>query len=518
MSDDTTMTKARIVAMAMIWFFILGIVVVAWKFWWAPRQQEIAQNEQEQHEQEVLDRTSSQSRYKYELNWAMDGFSGYAPFRSQMFRDEMGRFGGKVNIIDDKANYTERLGNLQSGKVDMAVFTIDALYKASAELGDIPATIVDFIDETKGADAMVGPGGLFPNIDSLNDPDLKIVCTPDSPSETLARVVMAYFNLTHISDKNFEFVDGAAAVFDAYKNSKPTDKKVFVLWEPYVSRIVSNPDYHVIVDSSKFRGYIVDVIVVNRDFLVKHEDMVTEAVKAYRTTIFNNRRSPDMVALVQADAQQIGEPVTQDQAVKLVGNIWWKNTQESFGHFGLTSGTGLQHIEDICNNIARVLVRTGAIQSDPTGGQPNKLYYDGIMRKLFDSSWHPGFAQETVRKEKTLAVLSDDEWKALKPVGTLQVPRLVFARGTERLSDRSFATLDELANKLESWPQYYLVVRGNVSSEGDVDANRQLAQSRADATIEYLVGKGVARQRIHAETSHPNGSSTVAFILGEVPY
>lgn len=515
---DTSMTKTRIVVMAFIWFAILGISVLTWKFWWAPKQQEIAQQQQEQQEKEVLEKTSSQSRYSHEINFAMDGFSGYSLLRSQTFRDELGKYGIRLMPSDDKANYTERLSKLQSGQTDMAVFTIDALYKASAELGELPATIVDFIDETKGADAMVGPGGMFPNIDSLNDPDLKIVCTPDSPSETLARVVMAYFNLNQLSENNFEFVDGAAAVYDAYKNSKPTDKKVFILWQPYVSKILVNSDYHVIVDSSKFSGYIVDVIVARRDFLLKNEDVVLNVIKSYRTTLFEHRRSPDMVSLVISDAQQLGESVTEAQAVELVDGIWWKNTQESFGHFGLTSGTGLQHIEDICNNISRVLIKTGAISSDPTNGQPNRLYYDGVVRKLFDTSWHPGFAQETVRKERTLAVLTDEEWGKLKPVGTLQVPRLVFARGTAKVSERSYDTLDQLADKLKTWPQYYLVVRGNVSATGNVEANRKLAQERADDTIEYLLSKGVARQRIHSETSNPNGSSTVAFILGEVPY
>lgn len=518
MSDNTTMTKARIAAMAIIWFVILGVIVIAWQFWWSPRQQQLANQKEEQHEQEVLEKTSSMSRYQHEIDFAMDGFSGYSLFRSQMFRDELGKYGIRLSTSDDKANYQERLSKLKNGQTDMAVFTIDALYKSSVELGEMPATIIDFVDETKGADAMVGPGGLFPNIDSLNDPDLKIVCTPNSPSETLARVVMAYFNLNQLSETNFEFVDGADAVYESYKNSKPTEKKVFILWQPYVSKILSNSEYHVVVDSSKFSGYIVDVIVVNRDFLLKNEELVLNTIKAYRTTMFNYRRSPDMVALVQKDSQQIGQPVTEAQAVDLVDGIWWKNTQESFAHFGLTSGTGLQHIEDICNNISRVLLKTGAISADPTGGQPNKLYYDGVVRKLFDSSWHPGFAQETVRKEKTLAVLTDDEWKNLRPVGTLQVPRLVFARGTAKITDRSYDTLNDLAEKLQTWPQYYLVVRGNVSAEGDVEANRKLAQERADSTIEYLVSKGVQRQRIHAETSNPNGSSTVSFILGEVPY
>jgi outer membrane protein OmpA-like peptidoglycan-associated protein len=174
-------------------------------------------------------------------------------------------------------------------------------------------------------------------------------------------------------------------------------------------------------------------------------------------------------------------------------------------------------MEEMCSNIIDVLLKSKAIKSDPTDGQPTVLYYDGIMKKLFNSSWHPGFGQEDVRSEGTMMALSDEEWKSLKPAGTLDVPRLVFARGTSRLTALSEKTLDDLATKLETW-KYYLVVRGNVAKEGDVEANRILAEARAQAAVDYLVNKGVDRNRIHAETSHPNGSSTVAFILGELPY
>lgn len=86
------------------------------------------------------------------------------------------------------------------------------------------------------------------------------------------------------------------------------------------------------------------------------------------------------------------------------------------------------------------------------------------------------------------------------------------------MSGLSNATLDGLVGTLETWPQYYLIVRGNTSAEGNVDANRQLALDRSKAAVEYLVSKGVNRNRINSDTSKPNGSTTVSFILGEVPY
>lgn len=514
--SNTTMGKGRIVAMLAVWFCILAIGVMAWKFWWSPRQETIAENEAEQQEQETIDKTSAQSRYKHEVTFHLDAFSGYAGFRSQDFKGECAKYGIKVNLVDDEANYTARLKALANGSCQMGVFTIDALIKASSQLGEIPATAVCVIDETKGADAMLGGGKTFPNIDSLNNPETRIVCTPDSPSETLARVVMAYFQLDNLSTQPFQFVDGAQAVYDEYKKSKASDPKVFVVWEPFVSRIAENPEYQTIVDSSKFRGYIVDVIVVRRGYLLKNEDVVQRVVKSYLTTVFKNRNN--LTELIAEDAKQMGDALKPEQSEKLVKTIWFKNTQENFAHMGFTSGHNLQHMEEMCSNITDVLMKTDAIKKDPTDGHPNLLFYDGVLKSLFDTSWHPGFGREDVRAEQTLMALSEDEWGSLKPVGTLQVPRLVFSRGTSRITSLSEKTLENLSGKLTTWPQYYLVVRGNVSKEGDVDANRTLAEARAKVAVDYLVKKGVDRNRIHAETSHPNGSTTVAFILGELPY
>lgn len=499
-----------------IWIGVLTVAFFGYRYYWKPKQVAEEKDRAVQEHRDTIDKTSTPSRYTHSVTFATDAFSGYAPIRSETFKEEAAKYGIRVEVKDDGANYTQRLKDLQEGKVDMAVFTWDALIKCSAEMGDFPASVVCLIDESKGADAMVGAGKTFPNIDALNHPDTKIVCVGNSPSETLARVIMAHFSLEKMAKNPFEFKDSAEAVYKDYQQSKPGDKKVYVMWEPYVSKVTDNPDYHVLMDSSKFRGYIVDVIVARRGFLVKNPDQAEQLVKAYLTTVFTHRN--DMASLVMEDAKALGEPLKQLQADKLVKTIWWKNTQEGFAHFGLVQTSGVQHVEDMSRNITGVLLKTGAISSDPTGGQPNKLYYDGIMRKLFDGSWHPGFGPETVRQEKTLLKLSEQEWSALRPVGTLHVPRLVFARGTSKLSDASEQTLTELMDKLKAFPQYYLIVRGNASSDGDLDANLKLATDRANAAVVWLTEHGVDRNRIKAESAKPNGSTTVAFILGEQPY
>lgn len=508
--------KPKLFIAACIWLSIIAVSVLTYKYLVAPKIDKNRHDQAVADHQATIEKTGSQSKYTSSVVFAADGFSGYALLRSQTFKDECSNYGIYIDYKDDGANYTQRLKDLSDGKVDMAVFTYDALIKNSADLNDFPATIVGLIDESKGADAIIGAGKKYPNIDSMNNSETKIVCVQNSPSETLARVIMAHFNLDKLSENPFEFVDSMDSVYKKYQQAKPTDNRVFVLWEPYVTKILDNPDYHILVDSSKFRGYIVDVIVAKRGFLIKNNNIVENVIKSYLTTSFKNKSN--MIDVVMSDAKSLGEPLKKEQAERLTKSIWWKNTQETFGHFGMNKGTGLQSMEDMGRNITDVLLRTKSINKDPTSGKYGMWYYDGIIKNLFDNSWHPGFGSESVREEIKLNTLKDEEWSQLKPVGTLQVPRLVFSRGTDKISVASESTLIDLSEKLKVWPQYYLIVQGHASSDGDVSANLALANRRAKATVEWLSAHGVDKNRIKAETAKQNGSTTVAFVVGEIPY
>lgn len=471
---------------------------------------------QPQRQGSVVSRSGSDSHYKYDVDLALDSFSGYAVLRSEEFQRQLTSKKIRVNLIDDGADYAGRIDGLASGKIDMAVFTVDALLKVCDKLGQLPATIVAIIDETRGADAIVAYKKAVPNIDALNRQDMKFVLTTDSPSETLARVVMSHFNLDNLEREPFVGQSDAEQVYRAYRKADPTTPQVFVVWEPFVSKILQNPNTHIVADSSSFRGYIVDVIVVNRDFLIKNKEIVHEVVGAYFRAAYHYRN--EMVQLVMDDAKLTGQSLSTAQAESLVDGIWWKNTQENFAHFGVAPGN-LQLLEDIIGNITRVLKTTGGISRDPTSGRSNDLYFDSVLRDLQTSNFHPGLADESIRDDSiALRALTDSEWSRLTPVGTLDVPELIFARGTDRLTSTSQVVLDDLVGSLQSFPQAYVFVEGNAGRRGNLEANKQLAARRAEAAKSYLIDAGIDPNRIRAVGGEPSGKTSVSFVLGQPPY
>ena len=515
----STKSKARILAIAGVWVVIVVVFAGAVKWWWKPAQEKAAEDAVAQHDKDVLDGTSSHARFDETVTIGQDLFSGYAGLRSDEMRRYLGSESLGLKLVDDGADYTKRIKALQSGDLDMAVFTVDALLKACHDLGEIPATIILVIDETKGADAIVGYKSKFPNIDSLNSSQLKFVLTPDSPSETLPSVMRAYFDLSNVPLNAVVEADGAADVYKKWRASNQNDNQVYVLWEPYVTKMLENPNMHVIVDSSRFRGYIVDVLVVNRDYLFKHKDTVRKVVQSYLRTAYEH--STQMDTLIKTDALAAGDALSDDQVTNLVEGIWWKNVQENYAHMGLQRGHSLQHIEDIIEQIVDVLKKTDSSFSDPTGGHFEKLYYNDLLAELQKNSFHPGRTMDStgqIRSEVTLRELDESGWSKLEPIGTLQIPTIQFARGTSILTNSSKQVLDTLVKNLETWPTYYVSVIGNASTKGDAEANRLLAESRSKAAADYITSKGISPIRLRAVGSKPSGNSSVSFVLGQLPY
>lgn len=514
----------RALLVAFIWLVIAGGLALAWRTFVKP-----------EYDAKVVAETGSESRYRTKLRLSLDAFSGYAVLRSKEFRGALQADGIRLALQDDGADYTARLRALDQGEADMAVFTVDSLITASAAYGDLPATIVLVIDETRGADAVVTKPGGPKTLEDLDHPDARFVLTPSSPSEFLARVVRAHFKLDSMGKEWFLPRVGAEAVLQDFRKTQAGQPRAFVLWEPFVSQAVSEGG-QVLLDSSKLKGLIVDVLVARRRFLLEQPQTVRQVAEAYLRSAHGWQEQADgFTKLVLQDSQGTSSPLSQAQAERLSQGVLWKNTLENYAHFGLVpraEAAGVQHLEDVISNVVNVLVRTGALAKDPLDGKPANLFYSRVLQSMKDDHFHPGGLPgvtvdtgqrlEAIRPEKELAPLTEREWDALAPVGDVSVADLSFARGTARLNISSERELTNLGRILSSWPSYYVVVTGHARAQGDMDANRRLAQQRAQAAADFLESQGVARQRMRVLAAVPTGqggrAQAVRFQLGQKPY
>lgn len=525
---------------AAIWLGLIAIAAVGVKFFVLPM-----------FKQQQLEATSSTGLYEHEIAFGIDGFSGYGSLRSDEFSEGMRRHKTRVNFIDDGADYEARIKGLRDGKLDMAVFTLDSLIKSSIAIGDMPATVILVIGETKGADAIVAHQDRVPNVSALNDPKARIIATGNSPSEMLSRTLRASFQLEDMGRNWLEAVDGPDEVMKRLKAGN-SDPRAYALWEPYVSQAQELPGVNVIFSTASVQGYVVDVIVARRGFLTNNYDLAKAVIEEYLTASYQHR-SGDMVKLVMEDAKALGEPLRRPQAEAIVNGIQWRNTLENFAYFGLLmrhESGGLPHIEDAIMNINDVLIDTGAVSdNNRVVGNENLLYFDQIVIDLQQEKFHPNKTNsqsagtlgsaladysnqlEAVQTSVQLQPLSDSEWDNLMAVGQIQAEPIKFGRNSTRLFPQGKRDIQSLADKLRSFPAYYLQVVGHVSftpspdmSEQEVQEIRQasidLAQRRADAVAEFLYSTGFDRNRVRAVAAAPTRGSegSVSFLVGQKSY
>ena len=519
----------KVLVIVIIYVLLITAGGLAWKFIFNPRRQK-----------KLLEETKSPSLYKHNLNLALDSFSGYAILRSAEFHNDLKSQGIRMTLKDDQADYKARLAALRDGETQMAVFTVDSLIKMSAEMGEFPATIVLMIDESRGADAIIAYKNAVATLQDLDSPQAKFVLTPNSPSEFLARIVIADLNLASLPAKWWKEASGALEVRKQFLTADKKEKAAYVLWEPALSMALKEEGAHVLLDSSHLKGYILDVLVAQRKYLLERPEVVKSVVASYlRTAYYYNSAEKGMENLVLEDSRgKDMQRMDQSQAKKMADGILWKNTMENYAHFGLLSAPetqGLNHIEDIINKITQVLIVTRAMDKDPLQGDPGILFYNRILKELQSEDFHPGKrlnliqGQQTgaidpgkIRGEKDLPPLTEEQWTRLREIGEMRMEPISFARGADSINIQSRRDLDDLVGRLASWPRAYLRIIGHARAEGDPAANKVLAYKRADAVREYLLSRGISKNRIRVEAAEPiakgGGEQSVTFVLGSVPY
>jgi OOP family OmpA-OmpF porin len=83
--------------------------------------------------------------------------------------------------------------------------------------------------------------------------------------------------------------------------------------------------------------------------------------------------------------------------------------------------------------------------------------------------------------------------------------KIQFEFGKATLKPASFPVLDYVVQVMTSRPGIKLVqIEGHTDAIGDAERNRVLSQQRAQAVLEYLVKKGIARTRLTAKGFGPD--------------
>lgn len=74
---------------------------------------------------------------------------------------------------------------------------------------------------------------------------------------------------------------------------------------------------------------------------------------------------------------------------------------------------------------------------------------------------------------------------------------ITFETGSDKIRKSSYKVIDKAVTTLSTYPEMRIEVVGHTDDQGEMEANLELSQSRADAVRAYMVDKGVDAGRIY---------------------
>ena len=78
----------------------------------------------------------------------------------------------------------------------------------------------------------------------------------------------------------------------------------------------------------------------------------------------------------------------------------------------------------------------------------------------------------------------------------MRLENLIFELGKSKISPESYPELDQIVAMMKNYPNMVIQLEGHTDFRGDPKLNMKLSQERVDAVKNYLVGKGVVKNKV----------------------
>jgi outer membrane protein OmpA-like peptidoglycan-associated protein len=425
----------------------------------------------------------------HSVHWAGDSYAGYAFIRSTEMRKRLARKGIVLDFNDDGGAYADRLKKLNDNEYDFIVLPISS-YMEHGFRYNYPGVITGAISESRGADALLAFRDFpFSKINDLNDNEINIVLTPDSPSEDLINLTITNFDLDELQGNQKWMIEanGSEAVYKQAKsdqNNPAKLKHIYTMWEPDISNALENLGMKKIWGSDNFRNYIIDVFVFNRKYVNNKGEEIREIIRTYFEVVdYYMARKEEMF-----DELRSVTGLKRTIVPSFMDNIKWYTLQENaYLMFGIQSSSNPGSFTDegmvktiyAWNDVNRLLKKE--IRADNPYEILNKTFIEGLISTAVTPV---GTKLDNV---KNFDALSSEQWTKLHESGTMRVENITFRSGIGRLDTDGEKTVDNVAQKLiHNYPDYRVLIAGH-TGYGDAEANLKLSQERADIVRQQLI-------------------------------
>lgn len=442
----------------------------------------------EDSKNDFMKSSSDRDRYDYHLRANTDSWKGYKVFCGDVLQNMLRNKRIRLECKDDKANYDERMSSLKDGDIEFAVLEVGS-YVIEGEKYNYPASIIMGIDTSYQGDSLIANKKYIPNIDALrNNPNTKIALTLKSPSEMFAKIASTHFDLAVFENSN-NLIESDGAE-DAMKKLLKGEVQAAMVWEPYRSIALKDPNMVEIINTKDAQDTIVDVLSVNRKFGEENPEIVKTVLASYFKALKYYKDNPDeLISEIKSDEDS--KNMSEDEIKQMIVGIHWMTLTENCEKWFAcdpSNWSAKMEIVDTAKMTLGVWQKFGDIKgnpfpnSDPYNLVNSEYIADLYMNGLGDSDDKSGLVNSL---EKEFSVWSKSDWDKAKNFGKLKVSPIKFAKDSElRVSSKN--SVDEVADKLKHYPNFRLRIEGHTSTLGNKDLKLAISQDRADWVKRYL--------------------------------
>jgi outer membrane protein OmpA-like peptidoglycan-associated protein len=152
-------------------------------------------------------------------------------------------------------------------------------------------------------------------------------------------------------------------------------------------------------------------------------------------------------------------------------------------------GDGVADKDDKCPELAGVISLNGCPDKDGDGVTDSE---DGC----------PDVAG--IKSNKGCPEIKAEEVKSIENKLNISAKRIQFETASAKIKTASFAEIDQIVSVMNQYSFTQFDIEGYTDNTGKLETNKSLSQQRADAVKDYIVGKGIATNRLFATGYGPD--------------
>jgi NitT/TauT family transport system substrate-binding protein len=380
---------------------------------------------------------------------------------------------------------------LQAGNVDFVWQTVDEM---PINAGGYKAANVDVraflqIDWSRGGDACVASREVQKVEDILGRKSAMMMFSPDHT------VFEFMINNSRLTPQQIAQVrkDTSFSMDDfTYGRVLFTQGKVDVacLWEPDVTLALNGrPGSRRLFSTADATDLVADVLLGRQDLLKNRPEVAEKVARVWFAGVKQAEADKAAAArLISSVVPRFKNELGQEKTLKAFEWVKWTDLADNARFFGLD---GTQPAFDRVYNQADTIWTKYPQAEIKERFVPGGLRNDAIVRKLWEAQGRQA-PVEQVKYEPKIAETGT-------PVFTKPVT-INFDSGASELDTESMSILNnQLVPQLEMARGMYVRVEGNTDSVGNKALNTKLSEKRAQSIVDYLITRGVERDRIVAK-------------------